>query len=83
MFHVYILRSARTQRYYVGSTQDIANRVREHNAGEQLSTRAGIPWELVYHAAFETRAQSVRCERKIKARGIGRYLSGIGVRSGG
>jgi len=37
MFYVYILRSEKTKKYYVGSTQDVANRLREHNNGETRS----------------------------------------------
>jgi len=70
MFYVYILRSQRTQKYYVGSTQDFANRLREHNHGETRSIRHGIPWELVHQESFSTRAEAVQQENKIKARGI-------------
>ena len=74
MFHVYILRSKKTSRYYVGSTQDVSNRLREHNSGESLSTRSGIPWELVWAEEFGNRSEAVQRERQIKARGIGRFL---------
>ncbi|PIS27890.1 MAG: excinuclease ABC subunit C, partial [Candidatus Marinimicrobia bacterium CG08_land_8_20_14_0_20_45_22] len=30
--------------YYIGQTQDLANRLNEHNSGESKSTRAGIPY---------------------------------------
>ncbi|MGH7598909.1 MAG: GIY-YIG nuclease family protein [bacterium] len=43
MFYVYILQSQASRKYYVGSTQDVRNRLREHNHGESLSTRGGIP----------------------------------------
>ena len=77
MFYVYILQSQTTRKYYVGSTQDVNNRLREHNHGESLSTRAGRPWEVVHREEFETRAEAARRERQIKARGIGRYLQSL------
>ena len=67
----------KTFRYYVGSTQDVENRVVEHNAGESKSTRGGIPWKLVRTEAFATRSEAVRQEKNIKSRGIERYLKGI------
>ena len=77
MFFVYILQSRKTNRYYTGSAQDLTGRVREHNAGESRSTRAGIPWDLVYSKGYQTRAEAVRMEKTIKARGAGRFLNAL------
>ncbi len=78
MFYVYILRSQDSKKYYVGSTQDVTNRLREHNQGETRSTRQGIPWEIVHVEEFQTRRDAIRKENQIKARGIARYLSSLG-----
>jgi putative endonuclease len=77
LFYVYIIHSPRLQRYYIGSTSNVEKRLREHNAGKSISTRAGIPWELVRIECFATRSEAILQERKIKARGIGRYLSDL------
>jgi len=77
MFFVYILYSQNLQRYYVGSTESVDRRLQEHNAGKSKSTRAGVPWELVHTESFLTRSEAMQQEQKIKARGIGRYLSSI------
>ena len=77
MFFIYILRSRQTLRYYVGSTENIEERLVQHNSGKSKSTRAGVPWELIRTETFETRSDAVLRERKIKARGIARYLSDI------
>jgi putative endonuclease len=82
MFCVYILRSQRLQKYYVGSTQDVNNRLREHNHRESRSTRKGAPWELIHTEEFPTRAEAMRQENKIKSRGIARYLSSLGKLTG-
>jgi putative endonuclease len=52
----------------------VEKRLQEHNAGKSSSTRAGTPWELIHTEAFTTRSEAMIHERKIKARGIGRYL---------
>jgi putative endonuclease len=75
MYYVYILRSQTSGRFYVGSTQDVENRLGEHNAGESKSTLAGRPWVALHAESYPTLAEARRQERKIKARGIGRYLS--------
>ncbi len=62
--YVYILRSFRTQRYYVGSTQDVENRLHKHNSGKSQSTRAGAPWELILSEKFPTRSDAVVQEQK-------------------
>jgi putative endonuclease len=75
MYYVYILRSQSNRRFYVGSTRDVENRLREHNAGESKSTLAGRPWEALHTESYTTLAEARKQERKIKARGIARYLS--------
>ena len=77
LYNIYILFSPRTGHYYVGSTAQLDRRLRQHNAGASLSTRAGRPWELVHSQACATRSDAVRLESKIKARGIRRYLVDI------
>ena len=66
MFYVYVLRSSKTGRRYVGSCQDIEERLGRHNAGHSKATRHGIPWVLVHFEAFATRAEAVRRERYFK-----------------
>jgi putative endonuclease len=77
MYYIYIIRSQHLKRYYVGSTEDVQRRLQEHNAGKSKSTGAGSPWELIHTESFVTRSDAMQHERKIKARGIGRYLADI------
>jgi len=77
MFFAYILQSSINLKYYVGSTKEVTNRIEEHNTGECKSTRKGIPWRLVRVEEYLTRAEAVRKEQKIKARGIARYLEDL------
>ena len=76
-FVVYILYSETTSKYYTGSTQDLANRLQEHNGGETSSIKNGIPWKVVWHAEFETRAEAMALETKIKKRGAKRFLEDL------
>ena len=66
MFHVYILRSGRTGRRYVGSCEDVDARLRQHNAGLSKATRHGLPWTVLRTEQFSTRAEAVRKERYYK-----------------
>jgi putative endonuclease len=63
---VYVLRSERTGRRYVGSCDDVPARVDQHNRGKTNSTKSGVPWKLVHQEEFQTRAQAIHRERQLK-----------------
>ena len=77
MFVCYILRSRSSGKYYTGSTQNLENRLREHNRGECQSTRAGVPWDVVWAEQFEDRSSAVAKERQVKVRGARRFLEAL------
>ena len=75
-YYVYVLRSDRTARRYVGSTQNVEARIVRHNAGHSKATKGGIPWSLIHLEEFETRSEAVHRERFLKS-GVGRaWLDG-------
>ena len=77
MFYTYALRSQKTGRRYVGSCQDIENRLGRHNRGESLSTKHGIPWTILHLETHCTRAEAMKRERFLKS-GKGReFLNSI------
>jgi putative endonuclease len=79
MFHVYILYSESIQKFYIGQTQDLENRLAEHNSGETKSTHAGRPWQLKWSTQVATRSEAMKLEKKIKARGAQRFLEDQGI----
>ena len=66
MFYVYTLRSGKTGRRYVGSCEDLDERIRRHNLGHSKATRHGIPWGLLHSETFLTREQAIARERFYK-----------------
>ena len=66
MFHVYILRSEKTGRRYVGSCEDLEDRLQRHNAGESKATKHGVPWRLLLSEQFRSRAEANKKERFCK-----------------
>ncbi len=72
MYFVYILYSKRVQKYYVGSTKSIEERLRRHNSGRSTYTKKGMPWGLIYSESFETRKEAYKREMEIK-----KYKSGV------
>jgi len=74
MFYVYIIKSEKTRKYYVGSTNNLNKRIEEHNTGKSKYTSKGIPWDLIYYEIYLTRTLAMKKEKEIKSRGIKRYL---------
>ena len=66
MFYVYVLKSERDGKLYIGHTANIEERLRQHNSGEALSTRHRNPFVLLHSASFGTRAEARWQERKWK-----------------
>lgn len=67
MFHVYILASRNRSAIYIGSTDNLAQRIEQHRAGTALShtTRYAIH-RLVWFETHETREQALIRERRLK-----------------
>ncbi len=67
MFYTYILQSAKNGRYYIGSTSNLGKRLAEHNRGKSLSTRANIPYKIIYFEEYENRSLAQKREYEIKS----------------
>jgi len=76
-YYVYILQSLKTQRYYCGQTHNLEDRITRHNAGRSKSTAKEKPWKIIKIIEVESRSEAVILERKIKKRGIQRFLNDL------
>ena len=72
--YLYFLYSEKREKFYVGISNDVEDRLKRHNKGESLSTKGGIPWRLLYVITCENKSVAMELELKIKKRGISRYL---------
>ena len=66
-YYTYILLSERNGDLYIGSTENLENRIARHNKGRVKSTKAHRPWKLVESHAFNSRAEAVHMERHLKS----------------
>ncbi len=66
-FHVYILQSESSNRFYIGQTQDVNARLSYHNANYSKSVKNRGPWRLVYQEPHATRSEVMRRERQLKS----------------
>jgi putative endonuclease len=66
MFYVYVLRSLKDNKRYVGLTSDISRRLREHQNGLVKSTRHRRPFELIYYESYENKSEAMKREKFFK-----------------
>ncbi|MCP5064071.1 MAG: GIY-YIG nuclease family protein [Ignavibacteriae bacterium] len=77
MYVVYVLRSLKDQKRYIGMTSDIERRIVEHNDGLVKSTKNRRPFELIYSEKFEAKSEAMKREKFFKS-GRGReFLKSI------
>ena len=75
MYMVYVLRSLKDGKRYVGMTSDLNRRLEEHRRGAVKSTRNRRPLDLIHTESFTEKAQASRREEFFKT-GMGRaYLN--------
>ena len=74
MYKTYILYSESKNRFYVGHTADMEDRIKRHNAGRSKSTKYGIPWKLVYIKEFSTKSEAYQHEMYIKKQKSNEYI---------
>jgi len=66
MYYVYLLKSKKTEKYYIGCTGDLKKRVSDHNAGKSIYTKNKGPWEVRYYEAFYSRDDAFQREKQLK-----------------
>ncbi len=52
MFYVYVLKSLKDDKLYIGCTNDLKKRFTLHNKGKIDSTKNRTPFKLIYYEAF-------------------------------
>lgn len=65
-YYVYVLKSLRRDFIYVGFTHDLKRRAKEHNNGEELSTKHYAPFELIHYEAYRNEKDAKRREEYFK-----------------
>ena len=66
MYYVYILQSEKDKSCYVGSTEDLRNRIKEHNAGRVKYTSSKMPYRLLWYCAFKNKIKALHFEQYLK-----------------
>ena len=74
MRYVYILRSKKDKKFYVGYTSDLKVRIRAHKNGSVNSTKNRLPIELIYYEACVSQKDATHREKYLKTTWGKRYI---------
>ena len=66
-YFVYIIRSLKDSKYYIGSTSNVEARLDYHNSCRQRSTKYRTPFELVLTEEFVSKTEAEDREKQIKS----------------
>lgn len=65
-YYVYILHNPRKEFLYVGYSEDLRQRLEEHNSGKVRSTKSYTPLELIHFEAYTLKSDAKRREGYLK-----------------
>jgi putative endonuclease len=65
--YVYIIKSKKNGRIYVGSTEDVSLRLEQHNKGDSKSTKSYVPWELIRSEEYSDKTLALKREKFFKS----------------
>jgi putative endonuclease len=65
-YFVYILYSENHDKYYIGQTNNIEERLKRHNAGSEKATRPYLPWKMIWSTEKISRSEAMLLEKKLK-----------------
>lgn len=64
---VYVLLSVSAKKSYVGLTNNLEKRLKEHNSGSSTFTKMYKPWKLIYTEEYENREDASKREKYLKS----------------
>ncbi len=75
LYYVYLIRSIKfPDQKYVGFTEDVTARIKEHNRGGSIHAGKYRPWELITYHAFTDKKHAKAFEKYLKS-GSGRAFA--------
>ena len=76
-FFVYILFSNTLDKFYVGHTQNLTDRIYRHNNSGSKSTKNASDWKLVYSEQLSNRSEAYKREMEIKKKKSRKYIENL------
>ena len=75
MYYVYILRSLKDKKFYIGYTNDLRRRFKEHNDGKVTSKKYRMPFEILYYEACRNQDDALHREKYLKSTYGHKYIN--------
>jgi putative endonuclease len=66
MYYVYLLKSRKDGKLYIGSTSRLNIRIKEHNEGLVFSTKGRRPLEVIYFECYKSEKDARKREKNLK-----------------
>lgn len=67
MFYVYIIQSIDfSKQFYTGFSENIEERLGEHNKGKSVHTNKFKPWKMIFYCAFNDKKKALDFEKYLK-----------------
>lgn len=73
-FYTYVIQSELDGSLYKGHTENLVNRLKQHNSGMNKSTKSKVPWKLVHYEDFLSRELAIERERYFKTAAGRRFI---------
>jgi putative endonuclease len=74
MHYIYVLKSLKDNKFYIGYTNNLRKRIELHNAGRVESTKLRKPLDLIYYEASLNKEDALRREKYLKSTYGHRYI---------
>ena len=66
MYYVYILQSLKDHGLYIGYTDNLKRRLKEHQDRKSFATKGRVPFKLIHYQAFESQKDALSTEKYLK-----------------
>ena len=76
-YYVYIIYSESVDRYYIGSSSDLEDRLRRHNSAHRGFTAIAQDWIIVYQEVFASNSEALKREKEIKSKKSRKYIEAL------
>ena len=76
-FYTYVLYSKNRAKVYIGHTNNLIRRFKQHNSGYVLSTKPYRPYSLVYYEELISKEEAFKREKELKTTMGRRYIKSL------
>lgn len=66
MYYVYLIYSLKLDRYYIGSTSNLDERLKKHNSNHKGFTGKANDWVLKYIESYDLKSNCLKRETQLK-----------------